>query len=223
MESAGPDTQNAAPTLDPPQVRRLEDLGPDDGATVGSKAANLGLLLRHGFPVPAGVLVAAGELDEALPARVSEALSVLGEGPLAVRSSAIAEDLEDASFAGQYETVLGVTGPSAALDAVRRVRQSAHDDRVLAYRQAHGPEGQEGVAVILQRMVASEVSGVAFTANPLTGAREETVVTATPRPRRGPGRRRGGRRTVDRAWWLGLPRPPGADRGPGRGAGPGSR
>ena len=56
---------------------------------------------------------------------------------------------------------------------------AAGDERVVAYRRAHGPEGNDGIAVLLQRMVASEVSGVAFTANPLTGAREETVVTAT--------------------------------------------
>ncbi|EWT01748.1 hypothetical protein N865_07610 [Intrasporangium oryzae NRRL B-24470] len=179
MEDAARGARDAASTLAPAHVRRLEDLGDDAAGTVGHKAANLGLLVRRGFPVPDGVLVTAGEPEEALPDRVSEALSVLGEGPLAVRSSAIAEDLGDASFAGQYETVLGVSGPSAVLDAVRRVRQSAHDERVVAYRRAHGPEGQEGVAVLLQRMVTSEVSGVAFTANPLTGARQETVVTAT--------------------------------------------
>ena len=179
MESAGHDPQNGASTLNPAHVRRLEDLGHGDAATVGHKAANLGLLVRQGFPVPAGVIVAAGEPDAALPTRVSDALSVLGGGPVAVRSSALAEDLEDASFAGQYETVLGVSGAAAVLDAVRRVRESAHDERVLAYRRTHGPEGQEGIAVLLQRMVASEASGVAFTANPLTGVREETVVTAT--------------------------------------------
>jgi rifampicin phosphotransferase len=179
MGPVGDDAQHGASTLNPAHVRRLEDLGHGDAATVGHKAANLGLLVRRGFPVPAGVIVAAGEADEALPARVSDALSVLGEGPVAVRSSALAEDLGDASFAGQYETVLGVSGASAVLGAVRRVRESAHDERVVAYRRAHGPAGQEGIAVLLQRMVAAEVSGVAFTANPLTGVREETVVTAT--------------------------------------------
>lgn len=179
MGPAGHDAQHGASTLNPTHVRRLEDLGRADAAAVGHKAANLGLLVGQGFPVPAGAIVAAGEPDEALPARVSEALSMLGEGPVAVRSSALAEDLEDASFAGQYETVLGVSGASAVLDAVRRVRESAHDPRVVAYRHTHGPAGREGIAVLLQCMVASDVSGVAFTANPLTGAREETLITAT--------------------------------------------
>lgn len=95
-----------------------------------------------------------------------------------MRSSALAEDLEAASFAGQYETVLGVQGPSAILEATRTVRETANDERVAVYRQSHGPEDAEGIAVLVQRMVASEVSGVAFTAHPLTGAREETVITA---------------------------------------------
>ncbi len=159
-------------------MRPLEDLGGGDAPSVGHKAANLGLLVHQGFPVPSGVVIAAGEPDEVLPVRVTEALAVLGDGPVAVRSSALAEDLDDASFAGQYETVLGASGATAVLDAVRRVRDTAYDERVLAYRRAHGPEGAGGIAVLVQRMVPSEISGVAFTANPLTGVREEVVVTA---------------------------------------------
>jgi pyruvate,water dikinase len=179
MDPATHDTRNGPATLNAPHVRRLEELREGDSATAGHKAVNLALLVQLGFPVPHGVVVGAGEPDEGLPARVAEALSELGDGPLAVRSSALAEDLADASFAGQYETVLGVSGPAAVLHAVRSVRAAADDERVLVYRRAHGPEGDDGVAVLLQQMVASEVSGVAFTANPLTGVREETVVTAT--------------------------------------------
>lgn len=160
-------------------VLALEDLSTSDAGRAGHKAANLGLLVQHGFPVPAGVVVPAGEADDALGAMVTEAVAVLGDGPVAVRSSAVAEDLDDASFAGQYETVLGAEGAAAVLDAVHRVRDTAGDERVVAYRLAHGPAGDDGVAVLIQRMVPSEVSGVAFTANPLTGVREETVVTAT--------------------------------------------
>jgi phosphohistidine swiveling domain-containing protein len=160
-------------------IRRLDEIGLGDVATAGRKAANLGALARQGFPVPPGVVVAAGAPDEALADSALEALEALGDGPVAVRSSALAEDLDGASFAGQYETVLGVSGAAAVLDAVRRVRDTAHDERVAAYRQARGPQGSDGIAVLVQRMVASDVSGVAFTAHPLTGAREETVVTAT--------------------------------------------
>ena len=160
-------------------LRRLEELGLDDVATAGRKAANLGALARRGFPVPAGIVVTADAQDDALASGAADAVAVLGEGPVAVRSSALAEDLDGASYAGQYETVLGVSGAAAVLDAMRRVRETASDERVAAYRRAHGPQGADGIAVLVQRMVASEVSGVAFTAHPLTGVREETVVTAT--------------------------------------------
>jgi phosphohistidine swiveling domain-containing protein len=159
-------------------VRRLDELTRDDAIASGHKAANLAVLAAEGFPVPRGVVVPAGVPDDQLEAAVSEAISVLGAVPVAVRSSALAEDLEGASFAGQYETVLGVHGHSAVLEAMRTVRETANDERVAVYRQSHGPEGAEGIAVLVQRMVASEVSGVAFTAHPLTGVREETVITA---------------------------------------------
>jgi pyruvate,water dikinase len=100
----------------------------------------------------------------------------------AVRSSAAAEDLAGASFAGQYETVLDVRLDELP-DAVRRVFDSAASARVSAYRQAHpqaaaaDPSGS-GMAVLVQVMVAADAAGVAFTANPLTGARDEVVITA---------------------------------------------
>ncbi len=179
MEPAADDSPAGAQVLHLRQVRRLDELGRGDARTVGHKAANLGALLREGFPVPLGVVLPTGVPDQALAAAVSEAVTVLGDGPVAVRSSALAEDLDGASFAGQYETVLGVRGRSEVLDAVRAVRAAVNDDRVAVYRQAHSPDGAQGIAVLVQRMVASEVSGVAFTAHPLTGIREETVVTAT--------------------------------------------
>ncbi|HEX6917638.1 MAG TPA: PEP/pyruvate-binding domain-containing protein [Phycicoccus sp.] len=179
MGTATPDPGTGARVTDAAGLRRLEDLGRADSATAGHKAANLGWLVQRGFPVPSGVVIAADEAEEALPARVAAVLAALGDGPVAVRSSALAEDLADASFAGQYETVLGVSGADAVLEAVHRVRDTADDERVVAYRQARGPEGADGIAVLVQRMVASDVSGVAFSANPLSGAREEAVVTAT--------------------------------------------
>src|SRR5579859_2133509 len=92
----------------PRTVIRLAELRRADRERVGSKAANLAELLRAGFPVPDGVVVVQdGDLDP------NEIIQLLGDGPLAVRSSAVAEDLADASFAGQYETVLGVGGPEA--------------------------------------------------------------------------------------------------------------
>jgi phosphohistidine swiveling domain-containing protein len=174
----------------PPPVITLEEAARLDPAAaqalVGSKAANLAYLTGARFPVPAGVVVtaaAAADWDQAL-ARLRSAAAGLGgrDQRFAVRSSAAAEDLAGASFAGQYDTVLDV-GLDELPDAVRRVFDSAASAHVAAYRQAHlqaapaDPSGL-GMAVLVQVMVAAEAAGVAFTANPLTGARDEVVISA---------------------------------------------
>jgi pyruvate,water dikinase len=165
-------------------------------ALLGTKAASLARLRGAGFPVPAGVVVTAAaavaDRDQVF-AQLRTAAAELGGGPgrrFAVRSSATAEDLAGASFAGQYETVLDV-GLDELPSAVRRVLDSAASARVAAYRQAHpeadatapptgDPSGSAGMAVLVQVMVAAEAAGVAFTANPLTGDRDEVVITAVP-------------------------------------------
>ncbi|MHB1134206.1 MAG: PEP/pyruvate-binding domain-containing protein [Chloroflexota bacterium] len=144
-----------------------------DREVAGGKAATLGELARAGFPVPAGFVVT-GEPDEQSLA----AARALGDGPLAVRSSAISEDLADASFAGQYETVLDVRGADALLAAIRQVRQSAHNVRVQHYRAARAGSANGHIAVLVQRMLAPMAAGVALTANPVTGDRGEVVITA---------------------------------------------
>jgi rifampicin phosphotransferase len=164
--------------LDPAQARAL----------LGTKAANLARLAGAGFPVPAGVVVtaaAAADRDQAV-ARLRTAAATLG-GPdqrFAVRSSATAEDLAGASYAGQYETVLDVRLDQLP-DAVRQVVDSAASARVASYRQAHpqaaaaDPFGSAaGMAVLVQVMVAAEAAGVAFTANPVSGDRDEVVISA---------------------------------------------
>src|SRR6266851_4704533 len=148
-------------------VVRLADVTRAHADCVGAKAANLGDLLRAGFPVPDGVVVL-GDGDPELP----------GDGPFAVRSSAVAEDLADASFAGQYETVLNVEGPDALREAIRAVRASAASARARQYAAAHGLENSTGIAVLVQRMLAPQAAGVAFTADPVTGRRGDVVITA---------------------------------------------
>jgi rifampicin phosphotransferase len=154
-----------------------------DTSQLGAKAANLARLAAAGFPVPPGLVVtpaAEERWEEALP-RLLEAAAGLGAGRFAVRSSGTAEDLEDASFAGQYETILDV--PLGELpDAVRRVFGSADASRVSAYREARGKasawDAMPRMAVLVQAMVEADAAGVAFTANPLTGERGEVVITA---------------------------------------------
>jgi pyruvate,water dikinase len=100
--------------------------------------------------------------------------------PVAVRSSATAEDLPDLSFAGQQDTYLNVLGPEQLLDAVRACWGSLWTARAIGYRMRNDiPHEETALAVVVQTMVPSEVSGVLFTANPLTGALDETVIDAT--------------------------------------------
>src|SRR5690606_23330964 len=111
--------------------------------------------------------------------RIGEAYERLGAGAVAVRSSATAEDLPDASFAGQHETFLNVRGVDALLDAVARGRASLGTERATAYREAGGfRDADVGMAVVVQRMVDPAAAGVLFTANPITGTRTEMVVDA---------------------------------------------
>ncbi len=118
-----------------------------------------------------------------VPKPLAEAIAVawrqLGAGPVAVRSSATAEDLPQASFAGQQDTVLGVAGADDVTEAVRRCWSSLWTVRALAYRTRQGIDhAQVAAAVVVQRMVAADVAGVLFTADPLTGRRDHVMVEA---------------------------------------------
>jgi len=178
----------------------LEELSSADLDRIGTKAATLADLTRAGFPVPKGFVVTTAAFDRfleadglgpqstpeainaaAMPPDVADAVlaaaASLGDGPLAVRSSGVAEDLADASFAGQYDTVLGVRGADALLAAVKQCWASAFSSRVTAYQQARDL-GVGRMAVLIQRLVLAEAAGVAFTANPVTGERTEIVVSA---------------------------------------------
>jgi rifampicin phosphotransferase len=182
------------------QLRSLADVGRDDIALVGNKAATLATLRRAGFQVPGGVvlttealahaLTAAGLEDGAqqaevealpLPTGLTEALAAavrqLGSDLLAVRSSGAEEDLPDASYAGQYVTVLNVPAEELAT-AVRHCWASAFSDQVNAYRHAQKSARQVALAVLIQPMVPADASGVAFSADPITGDRNTSVVNA---------------------------------------------
>jgi pyruvate,water dikinase len=115
-------------------------------------------------------------------AAVAEAYERLGDRvPVAVRSSATAEDLPSASFAGQQDTYLNVVGTEAVLDAVRRCWASLWTDRAASYRASAGIDGHEvALAVVVQRMVDARVAGVLFTADPVSGRRTRSVIDASP-------------------------------------------
>jgi pyruvate, water dikinase len=195
----------------------FNEVGKDDGATVGGKGANLGELTRAGFPVPPGYIITAqayfdyvkatgldkkietmlADLDfedsKDLQKRAEEVKILIRKTPLpehlkkeivesyhklaedsktkklyvAVRSSATAEDLADASFAGQQATYLNVTGDNGLLQAVLDCWASLFEARAIYYRNDKGFNQLEvGIAVPVQKMVNSDAAGVMFTIDP---------------------------------------------------------
>ena len=172
-----------------------------DLATAGGKGANLGELVRAGFPVPRGFVVttdayrsATADLEHPtkdaiaarpLPDEVREAVERsyrdLGGGPVAVRSSATAEDLPGAAFAGQQDTFLNVVGADAVAAAVRDCWASLWGERTIAYRaRLDVPDDSVAMAVVVQELVPADWAGVMFTANPSPGP--ATRSSSTPAP-----------------------------------------
>jgi pyruvate,water dikinase len=169
-----------------------------DRALVGGKAAVLGRLAAT-QRVPPGFCLTTAAFDRwagatcnepwSPPAELVAALSAAhralaercGETApaLAVRSSAVDEDGQGDSFAGQYETVLNVVGVGAVARAVARCWSSARSERTRAYRAGRGlpPDGAR-LAVLVQRLVVADVSAVAFSADPVSGRRDLIVINA---------------------------------------------
>ena len=127
-------------------------------------------------------LIRGTEVPADITAAIEHAYAALGaDVPVAVRSSATAEDLPTASFAGQQDTYLNVVGAAAVVDAVRNCWASLWTDRAVSYRAELGIDASTvALAVVVQRMVDTATAGVMFTANPLTGRRRQAVIDASP-------------------------------------------
>jgi pyruvate,water dikinase len=172
-------------------------------ARAGGKGASLARMTELGLPVPPGFVVPAECLAEIVdaealraalpdhdkaqeliaavqpPAEIAEAYAALGaDPPVAVRSSACAEDSDTASYAGQQETYLHVRGAGAVLDRVRDCWASFFSERAIFYRRRKGSLDDLGMAVVVQRMVRADVAGVLFTCDPVRGRRDRMVVEA---------------------------------------------
>ncbi|MFE6915199.1 rifamycin-inactivating phosphotransferase [Streptomyces rubiginosohelvolus] len=147
---------------------RLAGADPDDGQAVRAIAAEVRRAVEE-----------AGIPDD-LAAEITGAVARLGEGAAyAVRSSATAEDLPTASFAGQQDTYLNVVGPAAVLRHVSRCWASLFTERAVIYRRRNGIDDRTvRMAVVVQRMVLPDASGVLFTADPVTGHRRTATVDA---------------------------------------------
>jgi pyruvate,water dikinase len=149
-----------------------------DPGAFGGKAVQLAAALAAGLPVPNGFALDWAAVRDVVgddSGAVTWLHALDDSGPWAVRSSAIGEDSAEASFAGTHLTLLGVVGAEALLAAVHRVHDSAFDDAAATYRRQHGLDPSPRMAVVLQPMIASEVAGVMFTQNPVTGADERVI------------------------------------------------
>lgn len=173
---------------------------------VGGKGRSLVHLIDAGFPVPGGFVVTtdayrahvAGLAGDAaavadmysavtagrMPVPVREAILSARAGrttPVAVRSSATAEDLPEASFAGQQASFLHVVGDEALIEAVRACWASLWTERAIGYREHAGIDhASVAMAVVIQDMAPAVAAGVAFTADPVHGNRDLVLVNATP-------------------------------------------
>jgi phosphohistidine swiveling domain-containing protein len=154
--------------LGEPVLAAMSAVEVSDPATFDTAAERIGELLA-GRPMPAPTAAA-----------IAGAYACLGDDvPVAVRSSATAEDLPGLSAAGQHDTYLNVRGETAVLDAVKRCWASLWSARAIGYRARRGVEpGDVSIAVVVQQLVPAEAAGVMFTVDPVGGARDRVVVSA---------------------------------------------
>lgn len=163
----------------------LESLSSSDVLLVGGKGASLGALMRIGIPVPPGFVITADAYNSAISFVSSElekeilaAFDALNCECVAVRSSATAEDGATSSWAGELETFLNTTRENL-IENVQRCWASLESDRAKAYRTAKGLDGTKiSVAVVVQKMVQSEVAGIAFTVHPVTKDYDQMIIEA---------------------------------------------
>jgi pyruvate,water dikinase len=167
-------------------IRTFTEIAATDGPAVGGKGLSLGMMARAGLPVPPGFCIVSEvhrrhgshSIPEELRSAIEAAYGKLGRDLVAVRSSATAEDGEATSFAGQQETILGVQGESAVIDAVQQCWSSLNSNRASAYRQKQGV-GDMAMAVVVQQLVRAEVAGVMFTRDPNDETGTRMVVEAS--------------------------------------------
>jgi len=161
-----------------------------DPSLVGGKAANLSRLARMYHRVPDGFSLPVTVIDEAHPldlrneitAAISDLMAChrLDDFIAAVRSSAVDEDGATASFAGQHETYLNIVGADAIIRAVTRCWESARSEHALDYRRQQGLSVERPqIAVLVHQLVPADVAAVVFSANPVTGDRDELMINAS--------------------------------------------
>lgn len=167
-------------------IKFFKEIGDGDVGLVGGKGLSLGRMTQAGLPVPAGFVITTelfkdfkttGVLSEANQQLLYDTFDTLGEPRVAVRSSAISEDSAEASWAGQFESYMNV-GRDGLLQSVQDCWESVKG--AADYADTQGLKQEELVlAVVVQKMVDSDVSGVAFSVNPLNKSTDEIMIEAT--------------------------------------------
>ena len=153
---------------------------------VGGKAKGLAELTKMGLAVPPAFVIPAAKIDQFpddLEAHYQAIVGGDGGGKVAVRSSAIGEDGDDSSFAGQYETILNVEGIDALREAINQCIGSLSSEHASAYQSEQAGFNDEvkadvDMCVVVQRMVNARTAGVLFTADPVTGRHDRLVIDA---------------------------------------------
>ncbi len=167
-------------------IKKFNEISKSDVKIVGGKGASLGEMTKAGIPVPIGFVITVNTFKEfqnqefpiEIRDQILDAFDNLGAERVAVRSSAIAEDSSSASWAGQLESYLNTTKDDL-IENIRKCWGSIKSERSLAYAAEQDvPEDQLLVAVVVQKMVDSEVSGVIFSVNPISKNKEEIMIEA---------------------------------------------
>jgi len=170
-------------------IRTFSDLTESERGKAGGKGGTLSRLYQSKYPVPDGfiILPEAFSGDELKPSAWQQVKAQLDnlrganhKTAFAVRSSALSEDSAFASFAGEFETVLDVHTDEMIREAIHTVRHSRASERVKAYTQAKGvqsdlSDGEHEIAIVVQKLVRADISGVLFTADPVSGNRKEMI------------------------------------------------
>jgi phosphohistidine swiveling domain-containing protein len=146
-------------------------------ASAGGKAYGLARLVAMGLPVPPAFVLRDASADY-FPENLDQAYLELGKAAVAVRSSAMGEDGGDASFAGQYDTVLNVQGPEQLREAIRRCVASVSNERARSYLQEQTGADSAMMNIVVQAMVDARVAGVVFTADPVSARRDLLLIDA---------------------------------------------
>ncbi|NRA41599.1 MAG: pyruvate, water dikinase [Pseudomonadales bacterium] len=155
------------------QLLRLDAI---QDQAVGGKAKGLKRLIEWGLKVPDGFVIVDAAVGR-YPEQLAEYYQAIGAGKVAVRSSALSEDGEQSSFAGQYETVLNVTGIEQLQQAIDRCVASLASEQAAAY-QAQQAVDETQMCVVVQQMVDAKAAGVLFSADPVSGRHDRLVIDA---------------------------------------------